>query len=111
MQPYRAPTAISTPTKLPTKTPLDPVKTPEKTPLRWRDWVVRLWNDPFNRFEDVVKSLVRHVPNMSEEMAWSVAWQAHREGVAATYQGPQEVAELVCEKLQRDGLTADCAES
>jgi ATP-dependent Clp protease adapter protein ClpS len=39
-----------------------------------------------------------------------VAWQAHREGVAATYQGPQEMAEAVCVCLQREGLTSDCAE-
>lgn len=108
---HPASTAISAPTKLPTRTPVDPVKTPEKTPLRWRDWVVRIWNDPFNKFEHVVESLVRHVPGMSEDMAWSVAWQAHREGVAATYQGPREVAELVCEKLVREGLVSDCCES
>jgi len=104
-------TAVSTP-KLPTKTPtIDPVKTTDETPLRWRDWVVRLFNDPFNKFEHVVESLVRHVPGMSEDMAWAVAWQAHREGVAATYQGPQEMAEAVCTLLQREGLISDCAES
>ena len=102
--------AISTPT-IPTKTPLNPVKTPEQTPNKWRDWVVRLYNDPVNKFEYVVESLVRNVPGMSEDMAWSVAWQAHREGVAATYQGAQEVAEMVCENLQRAGLICDCSES
>jgi ATP-dependent Clp protease adaptor protein ClpS len=102
--------AISAPTT-PTKTPINPVKTPEQTPNRWRDWVVRLYNDSFNSFEFVVQCLVRHVPGMSEDMAWAVAWQAHREGVAATYQGPQEMAEMVCSALCREGLISDCAES
>lgn len=104
------PAAIATP-PLPTKTPVNPVRTPDQTGQRWREWVVRIFNDPFNKFEHVVQSLVRHVPGMSEEMAWAVAWQAHREGVAATYQGPQEMAEAVCASLQREGLTSDCAES
>lgn len=104
--------ATSAPT-IPTKSPINPVRSPIQDDQlnRWRDWVVRLFNDPFNKFEYVVECLVKRVPGMSADMAWSVAWQAHADGVAAAYQGPQEVAEMVCEALQRDGLTSDCSES
>lgn len=66
---------------------------------------VILVNDADCAFDRVVASLERHIPGMTNGMAWSLTIKVHNEGFAVIWVGPREVAEHYCILLMGDGLT------
>lgn len=69
-------------------------------------YVVLLHNDDHNSMEDVIKALVRSVPELSLERAAEIMLEAHTTGTAAVITCPLELAELYRDRLQSFGLTA-----
>ena len=69
------------------------------------DYKVIVLNDNFNTFEHVANCLIKHIPNMTGDLAWKLTDQVHYEGGAIVWVGPQEPAELYHQQLRREGLT------
>lgn len=86
-----------------------PTITPERTNQTTRqpypNYKVIVLDDDFNTFQHVHDCLVKYIPGMSSEMAWTLTNQVHFEGMAIVWVGPQEQAELYHEQLGRAGLT------
>ncbi|MBI4533342.1 MAG: ATP-dependent Clp protease adapter ClpS [Candidatus Melainabacteria bacterium] len=66
---------------------------------------VVLINDNHNTFDHVAECLLKHIPGMSADRAWSLTLKVHNEGSAVVWVGPKEVAELYYELLKSEGLT------
>ena len=64
-----------------------------------------IYNDDFNTFQHVAKTLMTYIPGMSNDRAWELTNQIHHEGQAIVWVGPQEQAELYHQQLKRAGLT------
>ncbi len=62
-------------------------------------------DDDVNTFQHVVDCLVRHVPSMLPDLAWTLAHRIDSEGAATVWRGPQEQAELYHQLLGAEGLT------
>jgi ATP-dependent Clp protease adaptor protein ClpS len=62
-------------------------------------------DDDVNTFQHVVECLVRHIPAMLPDHAWSLAQRIDGEGSAVVWSGPQEQAELYHQLLRGEGLT------
>lgn len=62
-------------------------------------------DDDFNTFQHVVECLVRHLPAMQPDQAWTLAHCIDSEGAATVWSGPQEQAELYHQLLGAEGLT------
>jgi ATP-dependent Clp protease adaptor protein ClpS len=62
-------------------------------------------DDDVNTFQHVVDCLVRHVPAMLPDLAWTLAHRIDSEGAATVWRGPQEQAELYHQLLGAEGLT------
>jgi ATP-dependent Clp protease adaptor protein ClpS len=62
-------------------------------------------DDDVNTFQHVVDCLVRHIPAMLPDKAWSLAQRIDSEGSATVWRGPQEQAELYHQLLGAEGLT------
>lgn len=88
---------------------VSPVRTPERTRRTTRDpypnFKVIVLNDDFNTFQHVADSLMKYIPGMTSDRAWSLTEQVHHEGQATVWVGPQEPAELYHQQLRRAGLT------
>ena len=69
------------------------------------NYKVIVLNDDFNTFEHVAKCLMKYIPGMTSDRAWSLTNQIHYEGQAIVWVGPQEQAELYHQQLRREGLT------
>ena len=69
------------------------------------NYKVIVLNDDFNTFEHVAKCLLKHIPGMTSDLAWSLTNQVHYEGQAIVWSGPQEPAELYHQQLKWEGLT------
>jgi ATP-dependent Clp protease adaptor protein ClpS len=62
-------------------------------------------NDDVNTFQHVVDCLVKYIPAMTPDRAWSLAHRIDGEGSAVVWVGPQEPAELYHMQLGGAGLT------
>ena len=62
-------------------------------------------DDDVNTFQHVVDCLVRHLPAMQPDQAWTLAHRIDSEGAATVWRGPQEQAELYHQLLGAEGLT------
>jgi ATP-dependent Clp protease adaptor protein ClpS len=69
------------------------------------NYKVIVLNDDFNTFQHVAQCLMKYIPGMSEDRAWSLTNQVHFEGLAIVWSGPQEQAEFYHQQLSRAGLT------
>lgn len=65
-----------------------------------------LHNDDHNEMGHVVHALLRSVPELTEDRAYEVMWEAHLRGQAEVIRCPLERAELYCQRLRAAGLTA-----
>ncbi len=83
-------------------TPDRVVETVRKT---YPNFKVIVLNDDFNTFEHVCTCLMKYIPGMNEDTAWSLTVQVDAEGQAIVWVGPQEQAELYHQQLRREGLT------
>ena len=61
-------------------------------------------NDEVNTFQHVVDCLVKYIPAMDPDRAWSLAQQIDSDGQAVVWVGPQEQAELYHMQLGAEGL-------
>ena len=86
-----------------------PVKAPERksevTSSPYPNYKVIVLNDDFNTFQHVSECLLKYIPGMTSDRAWSLTEQVHFEGQATVWVGPQETAELYHQQLRRAGLT------
>jgi ATP-dependent Clp protease adaptor protein ClpS len=78
---------------------------PETVRKTYPNFKVIVLNDDFNTFEHVHKCLMKHIPGMTEDVAWGLTVQVDAEGQAIVWVGPQEQAELYHQQLRREGLT------
>lgn len=62
-------------------------------------------DDDINTFEHVVNVLLRYIPGMTPDQAWTLAHQIDGEGAAVVWSGPQEQGELYHQQLAAEGLT------
>ena len=62
-------------------------------------------NDDVNTFQHVVDCLVKYIPAMTPDRAWTLAHQVNDQGSAVVWVGPQEQAELYHMQLGAEGLT------
>jgi ATP-dependent Clp protease adaptor protein ClpS len=69
------------------------------------NYKVIVLNDDFNTFEHVAQCLMKYIPDMTSDRAWSLTKQIHYEGQAIVWVGPLEQAELYHQQLSREGLT------
>jgi ATP-dependent Clp protease adaptor protein ClpS len=69
------------------------------------NYKVIVLNDDFNTFEHVAQCLIKYIPGMTSDRAWSLTEQVHYEGQAIVWAGPLEQAELYHQQLRREGLT------
>lgn len=86
-----------------------PVQAPERkrevTRQSYPNYKVIVLNDDFNTFQHVADCLMKYIPGMTSDRAWSLTEQIHFEGQAVVWVGPQEAAELYHQQLRRSGLT------
>jgi ATP-dependent Clp protease adaptor protein ClpS len=85
----------------PTVTP----STPEVIAKPYPNYKVIVLNDDFNTFQHVADCLMKYIPGMTGDRAWSLTEQVHYEGLAIVWVGPLEQAELYHQQLKREGLT------
>ena len=69
------------------------------------NWIVVVLNDDHNTFDGVASVLARFIPGVSLDAGYSYADQIHKQGRAAVWTGPREIAELYWEQLADAGLT------
>ncbi len=69
------------------------------------NYKVIVLNDDVNTFKHVAECLIKYIPGMTSDRAWSLTEQVHYEGQAIVWVGPQEQAELYHQQLNRAGLT------
>jgi ATP-dependent Clp protease adaptor protein ClpS len=62
-------------------------------------------DDDHNTFEHVVDVLVRYIPAMTPDRAWTLAHRINDDGSAVVWSGPLEQAELYHQQLAGEGLT------
>ena len=62
-------------------------------------------DDDVNTFQHVVECLVRYIPGMQPDQAWTLAHRIDSEGSAVVWCGPQEQAELYHQQLAAEGLS------
>lgn len=86
-----------------------PTVTPERTSQTisklYPNYKVIVLDDDFNTFHHVAECLMKYIPGMTSERAWTLTKQVDREGQAIVWVGPQEQAELYHVQLSRAGLT------
>jgi ATP-dependent Clp protease adaptor protein ClpS len=82
-----------------------PEKTSQVVRQLYPNYKVIVLDDDFNTFQHVAECLMKYIPNMTSDRAWSLTNQVHFEGQAIVWVGPLEQAELYHEQLRRAGLT------
>jgi len=82
-----------------------PEKTKETVYTGYPNYKVIVLNDDVNTFQHVANCLMKYIPGMTSDRAWSLTEQVHNEGQATVWVGPQEAAELYHQQLRREGLT------
>ncbi|AFY76333.1 MAG: ATP-dependent Clp protease adapter ClpS [Hydrococcus sp. C42_A2020_068] len=82
-----------------------PEKSSQVVGQPYPNYKVIVLNDDFNTFEHVARCLLKYIPGMTSDRAWSLTEQVHYEGQAIVWVGPLEQAELYHQQLRREGLT------
>ena len=82
-----------------------PGKSTQVVQQPYPNYKVIVLNDDFNTFGHVAECLMKYIPSMTSDRAWSLTNQVHYEGQAIVWVGPQEQAELYHQQLRREGLT------
>ncbi|OKH23839.1 Clp protease ClpS [Hydrococcus rivularis NIES-593] len=82
-----------------------PEKSSQVVGQPYPNYKVIVLNDDFNTFEHVAQCLLKYIPGMTSDRAWSLTEQVHYEGQAIVWVGPLEQAELYHQQLRREGLT------
>lgn len=98
----RLSSAIFTMTASPT---VAPEKSSQVVSQPYPNYKVIVLNDDFNTFPHVAECLMKYIPGMTSDRAWSLTEQVHYEGQAIVWVGPLEQAELYHQQLRREGLT------
>jgi ATP-dependent Clp protease adaptor protein ClpS len=80
-------------------------KAKEVTRQTYPNYKVIVLNDDFNTFEHVAECLLKYIPGMTSDLAWTLTNQVHFEGQAIAWVGPLEQAELYHQQLSRENLT------
>lgn len=62
-------------------------------------------NDEINTFQHVVDCLLKYIPAMNPDRAWTLAQAIDNEGQAVVWVGPMEQAELYHMQLGSEGLS------
>lgn len=62
-------------------------------------------DDDVNTFQHVVDCLVRFIPAIGPDQAWTLAQRIDSQGSAVVWSGPMEQAELYHQQLSMEGLT------
>ena len=85
----------------------NPVAVQERSRVRapYPNFRVIVLNDDVNTFDHVVQCLVRHIPAMQPDQAWTLAYRIDGEGSAVVWTGPHEQAEHYHQLLGAEGLT------
>jgi ATP-dependent Clp protease adaptor protein ClpS len=91
--------------KMTTSPTVAPEKSSQVVRQLYPDYKVIVLNDDFNTFEHVAQCLMKYIPGMTSDLAWSLTNQVHYEGQAIVWVGPLEQAELYHQQLKREGLT------
>ncbi len=79
--------------------------TPETVEDEPRSYLVILLNDNFNAFDHVNHCLVKYIPGMTSDRAWTLTHKVHQEGQAIVWSGRQELAALYRMQLSHAGLS------
>lgn len=82
-----------------------PERSSEVVQKPYPNYKVIVLNDDFNTFKHVAECLMKYIPGMTSDLAWSLTEQVHSEGQAIVWVGPHEQAELYHQQLKRAGLT------
>ena len=82
-----------------------PVLDPKKVKAKYPEARVIVLDDSFNTFQHVANSLLKIIPNMSENRAWDLTIKVDKTGSAEVWRGNLEQAELYHEQLYSKGLT------
>lgn len=82
-----------------------PEKSGQVVRKTYPNYKVIVLNDDFNTFQHVAECLMKYIPNMTSDRAWTLTHQVHDDGQAIVWVGPQEQAELYHQQLSREGLT------
>jgi ATP-dependent Clp protease adaptor protein ClpS len=77
----------------------------EVTRQPYPNYKVIVLNDDFNTFEHVAECLLKYIPGMTGDRAWTLTEKVHYEGQAIVWVGPLEQAELYHQQLSRENLT------
>lgn len=88
-----------------------PSKSSQVTQQPYPNYKVIVLDDDFNTFQHVANCLMKYIPHMTSDRAWTLTNQVHYEGQAIVWVGPQEQAELYHQQLSREGLTMAPLES
>jgi ATP-dependent Clp protease adaptor protein ClpS len=72
---------------------------------RYPNYKIVVLNDDHNTFEHVSTCLLKYIPGMNGETAWTLTVQIDSDGQAIVWVGPQEQAELYHMQLGMEGLT------
>lgn len=71
-----------------------------------RGWLIRLYNDPYNKREFVARALME-VCGLDDGMAFTVMMKAHQVGIGVVGNYPREMAEMYKGSLTTEGLLVD----
>ena len=71
-----------------------------------RGWLVRLYNDPWNKREFVARCLME-VCGHDDGSAFTVMMQAHQDGIGVVGNYHRELAEMYKMRLSEEGLLID----
>ena len=82
-----------------------PQKSSQVVQKPYPNYKVIVLNDDVNTFKHVAECLIKYIPGMTGDLAWSLTEQVHFEGQATVWVGPKEQAELYHQQLSRAGLT------
>lgn len=80
-------------------------KTEQKVRL-FDPYKVLLHNDDHHDMDYVVTSLIKAVPQLSQQQAFDIMEEAHHSGVALVLMAPLEHAEMYCDRIKSFGLVS-----
>ena len=78
---------------------------PKKAETKYPEARVIVLDDSFNTFQHVASSLLKIIPEMTENRAWILTIKVDKSGSAEVWRGILEQAELYHEQLASRGLT------
>ena len=83
-----------------------PLEKPEAKARLFDPYKVLLHNDDHHDMGYVITSLIKAVPQLSNEQAGEIMEEAHQTGVALVLMAPLEHAEMYCDRIKSFGLVS-----